>query len=98
MCFVSPQLCNYGLLYLFRFTNNILSTLQQVFLQKMGGANNPLGQLSDDFFKEEQSPPLKSISDDVFKQQPLPSKTISETKSKQTEEKSPSTGLQPGER
>lgn len=85
-------------LSLYWFTNNILSTLQQVYLQKMGGANNPLGQLSDDFIKEEQSPPPKTISDDIFKQQLSPPETVFETKSIQTEEKSPSTGLRPGER
>ncbi|KAL2903453.1 ALBINO3-like protein 1 chloroplastic [Bienertia sinuspersici] len=85
-------------LSLYWFTNNILSTLQQAFLQKMGGANNPLGQLNDDLFKDEQSPPLKTISDDIFKQQSSPPVTVTETKSIQTEEKSSSTGPKPGER
>lgn len=85
-------------LSLYWFTNNILSTLQQVYLQKMGGAKNPLGKLTDDFSKE-QSPPLKTISDEILKdEQSLPQQTAFETKSTQTVDKSPSTGLQPGER
>lgn len=34
-----------------RFTNNILSTLQQIWLQKLGGAKNPLRQVLDDNVK-----------------------------------------------
>ncbi|XWS63768.1 hypothetical protein CRYUN_Cryun06bG0130000 [Craigia yunnanensis] len=37
-----------------KFTNNILSTAQQVWLQKLGGARNPAKQLNDDIIKEEQ--------------------------------------------
>uniref|UniRef100_A0A803M6Y1 Membrane insertase YidC/Oxa/ALB C-terminal domain-containing protein n=1 Tax=Chenopodium quinoa TaxID=63459 RepID=A0A803M6Y1_CHEQI len=84
-------------LSLYWFTNNILSTLQQVFLQKMGGAKNPIGKLSDEIFKEEQTLSSKTISDDILKEQTPPPKTVLETKT-QTEEKSPSTGLRPGER
>lgn len=78
----------------FRFTNNILSTLQQVYLQK-GGANNPLGKLSDDFFKEEETPLPKSV---VETKSSIETKSIVETKSVETEEKLPSPGLRPGER
>ncbi|XP_056686074.1 inner membrane protein PPF-1, chloroplastic isoform X2 [Spinacia oleracea] len=83
-------------LSIYWFTNNILSTLQQVYLQKMGGANNPLGQLSDALLKEEQSPSPITISDRE-EQTPL-TKPVLETTLTQTEEKSPSTGLRPGER
>uniref|UniRef100_A0A2P2JAD5 Membrane insertase YidC/Oxa/ALB C-terminal domain-containing protein n=2 Tax=Rhizophora mucronata TaxID=61149 RepID=A0A2P2JAD5_RHIMU len=41
-------------LSLYWFTNNILSTLQQVWLQKLGGARNPARQFNDDIFKEDQ--------------------------------------------
>ena len=53
------------LLYTFklcRFTNNILSTLQQVWLQKLGGAKNPLGQVLDDNVKNDPMPIQKSVS------------------------------------
>lgn len=62
----------------------------------MGGANNPLGQLSDALLKEEQSPSPITISDRE-EQTPL-TKPVLETTLTQTEEKSPSTGLRPGER
>ncbi|XP_010682366.2 ALBINO3-like protein 1, chloroplastic [Beta vulgaris subsp. vulgaris] len=81
-------------LSLYWFTNNILSTLQQVYLQK-GGANNPLGKLSDDFFKEEETPLPKSV---VETKSSIETKSIVETKSVETEEKLPSPGLRPGER
>lgn len=49
-------------LSLYWFTNNILSTAQQVWLQKMGGANNPVKQLSNDTIGNgEQSKTLKSV-------------------------------------
>lgn len=38
-------------LSLYWFTNNILSTLQQIWLQKLGGAKNPLRQVLDDNVK-----------------------------------------------
>jgi hypothetical protein len=44
------------LLYTFklcRFTDNILNTLQQIWLQKLGGAKNPLGQVLDDDVKND---------------------------------------------
>ncbi|KAK2999513.1 hypothetical protein RJ639_023279, partial [Escallonia herrerae] len=42
-------------LSLYWLTNNLLSTAQQVWLQKLGGAKNPVKQFSDDIIKEEQS-------------------------------------------
>lgn len=44
-----------------RFTNNILSTAQQVWLQKFGGAKNPMKQFSD-IIKEDQVDIQKSVS------------------------------------
>ena len=44
-------------------TNNILSTAQQVWLQKLGGAKNPAKQLNDDIIKEEQVRLQKSLSE-----------------------------------
>ncbi|XP_043724823.1 ALBINO3-like protein 1, chloroplastic [Telopea speciosissima] len=41
-------------LSLYWLTNNILSTAQQIWLQKLGGAKNPVGQLSVDTTVEEQ--------------------------------------------
>lgn len=43
-----------------RLTNNILSTAQQVWLQKLGGANNPVSQLSNDSITKEPSKIQKS--------------------------------------
>ncbi|GFQ05552.1 albino3-like protein 1 chloroplastic [Phtheirospermum japonicum] len=50
-------------LSLYWFTNNILSTVQQVWLRKMGGAKNPVKQFSDDGIKKEQPTILKAISE-----------------------------------
>ncbi|KAK2443536.1 hypothetical protein P8452_21744 [Trifolium repens] len=40
-------------LSLYWFTDNILNTLQQIWLQKLGGAKNPLGQVLDDDVKND---------------------------------------------
>ncbi|KAG0494084.1 hypothetical protein HPP92_005078 [Vanilla planifolia] len=50
-------------LSLYWLTNNILSTAQQIWLQKLGGAKNPIRQFSDETRKEEASNILKSLSD-----------------------------------
>ncbi|KAG8365990.1 hypothetical protein BUALT_Bualt17G0029500 [Buddleja alternifolia] len=84
-------------LSLYWFTNNILSTVQQVWLRKLGGAKNPVTQFSDDSTKKEQSKVLKSISE-----APAAVKSISEAPAAknvvQKEEKLTSDGLRPGER
>ncbi|CAH2041069.1 unnamed protein product, partial [Thlaspi arvense] len=69
-------------------TNNILSTGQQVWLQKMGGAKNPASIFSDNIIKEEQSQIQKSSFET----------SASATKTETTEEKLTSEGLRPGER
>ncbi|KAL8520049.1 hypothetical protein ACS0TY_010835 [Phlomoides rotata] len=74
-------------LSLYWFTNNILSTVQQVWLRKLGGAKNPIKQLSDDIIKKEQSQVLKSTSESP------PAKTVVQKEVKLTSE-----GLRPGER
>ncbi|KAK1377377.1 ALBINO3-like protein 1, chloroplastic [Heracleum sosnowskyi] len=49
-------------LSLYWLTNNILSTAQQVYLQKLGGARNPMSQFSDDSVTKELSKnPLSAI-------------------------------------
>ncbi|XP_044489558.1 ALBINO3-like protein 1, chloroplastic [Mangifera indica] len=48
-------------LSLYWFTNNILSTVQQVWLQKFGGAKNPIKIFSDSIKEEELEIP-KSVS------------------------------------
>ncbi|KAJ8758880.1 hypothetical protein K2173_002659 [Erythroxylum novogranatense] len=74
-------------LSLYWFTNNILSSVQQVWLQKLGGAKNPLKQFDDDSFKEDQLPIQKPVSES------------SSTKNKAAEgEKLTPEGLRPGER
>ncbi|KAK8714887.1 hypothetical protein V6N13_042232 [Hibiscus sabdariffa] len=50
-------------LSLYWLTNNILSTAQQVWLQKLGGAKNPAKQINDDIIKEEQARLQKSLSE-----------------------------------
>lgn len=49
-------------MFLFRLTNNILSTAQQVYLQKLGGARNPMSQFSDDSVTKELSKTKNQIS------------------------------------
>ncbi|XP_052204916.1 ALBINO3-like protein 1, chloroplastic [Diospyros lotus] len=48
-------------LSLYWFTNNILSTAQQVFLQKLGVANNPISKIGDNIIKEKQSQIQESV-------------------------------------
>ncbi|KAL2547289.1 ALBINO3-like protein 1 [Forsythia ovata] len=74
-------------LSLYWLTNNILSTAQQVWLRKLGGAKNLVGQLSDDIIKKEQSQVLKSISE-----APAAKKVTKK------EENLTSEGIHPGER
>ncbi|CDP13271.1 unnamed protein product [Coffea canephora] len=73
-------------LSLYWFTNNILSTAQQVWLQKLGGAQNHLKQFNDDIVRKELSQMQKSVSE--------------ATSEKMTDkgEKLTSEGLRPGER
>ncbi|KAK9277747.1 hypothetical protein L1049_007294 [Liquidambar formosana] len=74
-------------LSLYWFTNNILSTAQQVWLQKLGGAKNPVIQLSDEIIKEEQPQTQKSSLE-----------TIASKKVVTQGEKLTPEGLRPGER
>lgn len=69
-----------------RLTNNILSTGQQVWLRKLGGAKNPK-QIIDDSIEKVQAQPLKSIS------VAPPAKKVVQKDKKLTPE-----GLRPGER
>lgn len=77
-------------LSLYWFTNNILSTAQQVWLQKMGGAKNPIGQLNEEIFMEKKTQPEEYVLETKSSQVDI--------KSTKIEEISPSTGLRPGER
>lgn len=75
-------------LSLYWFTNNILSTAQQVWLRKMGGAKNPMmNQFNDDSMKKVQSQVLKSIAE-----APVTKKEVKK------EEKPTSGGPRPGDR
>ncbi|ESW35696.1 hypothetical protein PHAVU_001G257000 [Phaseolus vulgaris] len=49
-------------LSLYWLTNNILSTAQQVWLQKLGGAKNPVRQVPDDITENDLTQVQKSIS------------------------------------
>lgn len=44
-----------------RLTNNILSTAQQVWLQKLGGAKNPVRQVPGDIMKDDLTQVQKSM-------------------------------------
>ncbi|MED6145833.1 ALBINO3-like protein 1, chloroplastic [Stylosanthes scabra] len=74
-------------LSLYWLTNNILSTAQQVWLQKLGGAKNPIVQIQDDIMKDDQMQIPKSV----------PKVNSRKTEARQ-DEKSPSAGPKPGER
>ncbi|PQQ05480.1 ALBINO3-like protein 1 chloroplastic [Prunus yedoensis var. nudiflora] len=74
-------------LSLYWFTNNILTTAQQVWLQKFGGANKSISQLSDNFVKEDEPQIQKSVSELKLTQ-----------KDTRQEEKLTPEGLRPGER
>lgn len=45
-----------------RFTNNILSTAQQIWLQKLGGAKNPVKEYIDRTIRDESSNIPNSVS------------------------------------
>ncbi|KAI5679314.1 hypothetical protein M9H77_10264 [Catharanthus roseus] len=74
-------------LSLYWFTNNILSTAQQIWLQKLGGAKNPVKALKDDVVMKEQLQMQKAMQEAI-------------TKENTTEagEQSTSEVLRPGER
>ncbi|CAN6872894.1 unnamed protein product [Brassica oleracea] len=82
-------------LSLYWLTNNILSTAQQVWLQKYGGAKNPMEKLTNLVMKEDKTQKVeKSISE------PLVQKSVSELKIPKEKggEKVTSEGPKPGER
>nr|XP_043613102.1 ALBINO3-like protein 1, chloroplastic [Erigeron canadensis] len=73
-------------LSLYWLTNNILSSGQQIWLQKMGGANNPAKKINFEALKEEQT----KVQEPVFRSTSVkePPKT----------EKTDAQGYRPGER
>ncbi|EOA40590.1 hypothetical protein CARUB_v10009320mg [Capsella rubella] len=82
-------------LSLYWLTNNILSTAQQVWLQKYGGAKNPVEKLTNLVMKEDKTQKVeKSISE------PLVQKSVSELKMprEKGEEKVTPEGPKPGEK
>ncbi|EYU30592.1 hypothetical protein MIMGU_mgv1a006893mg [Erythranthe guttata] len=78
-------------LSIYWFTNNILSTAQQVWLRKLGGAKSPIKKLSDDdiIIKKEKPRILESVSE-----APIAAKVLDNKK----DEKLTSEGPRPGER
>ncbi|XP_038886227.1 ALBINO3-like protein 1, chloroplastic [Benincasa hispida] len=76
-------------LSLYWLTNNILSTAQQAWLQKLGGAKNPDKQFIDEIIKQEQA----RVQSEPPKLNPISSSTVSRQEEKLTAE-----GLKPGER
>ncbi|KAM5568034.1 ALBINO3-like protein 1, chloroplastic [Rosa sericea] len=92
-------------LSLYWFTNNLLSTAQQVWLQKFGGAKNPISQLSDTIVKEEEPQIQKSVSAlnstksvSTLNSTKSVSAPTSTQKDAKQEVKLTSEGLRPGER
>ncbi|GFZ00028.1 OxaA/YidC-like membrane insertion protein [Actinidia rufa] len=84
-------------LSLYWFTNNILSTVQQVWLQKLGGAKNPTSKFSDTIIKEKSS----QIQSSIIESSTTDLKKIIESSTIKKEpqgEKLTSDGLRPGER
>lgn len=73
-------------LSLYWLTNNILSTTQQVWLQKLGGAKKPVMKFSDDKVKEVQQKLQESIS------------SVNSTKVVQSREEESSSTPRPGDR
>lgn len=81
LCLIIAQDC--FTILLCRFTNNILSTAQQVWLQKFGGAKSPALKLSDDTSRKEQRggakiPTLKLSDKTSREEQPQIQKQVSE--------------------
>ncbi|XP_045812957.1 ALBINO3-like protein 1, chloroplastic [Trifolium pratense] len=83
-------------LSLYWFTNNILSTLQQIWLQKLGGAKNPLSQVLDDNVRND---PMQIQKNDPMQIQKSVSK-LNSTKVEEArkDEKLTSEGPRPGDR
>lgn len=81
-------------LSLYWLTNNILSTAQQIWLQKLGGAKNPVKQFSDRTAKEESFNIQSSLSDIQISVQEL---EIDKARDSQRENVN-SGGSRPGER
>lgn len=71
-----------------RLTNNILSTTQQIWLQKLGGAKDIVRQFSEESIKEEKQKVLNSV---------LEVKSTKPMTAKQEDKLSPD-GLRPGDR
>ncbi|OWM89707.1 hypothetical protein CDL15_Pgr024455 [Punica granatum] len=66
-------------LSLYWFTNNILSTAQQVWLQRLGGAKNPLAQSAETIIKQEEERVQKTGSDlTAARMEPVKEKLIAE--------------------
>lgn len=76
---------------LLRLTNNILSTAQQAWLQKLGGAKTPDKQFIDEIIKQEQE--LARVQSEAPKLNSISSSTVARQEEKLTAE-----GLKPGER
>ena len=75
-------------------TNNILSTAQQIWLQKLGGAINPVQDFNDNTIWDEPSNTQKSASN--IQKSVLEDETAKVNSSQQV--KADSGGLPPGER
>ncbi|MQL98298.1 hypothetical protein Taro_031008 [Colocasia esculenta] len=113
MCFyVTITICNFAI-YIFpvstgdyRFTNNVLSTAQQIWLQKFGGARNPVKEFSDKMSRELQQniqKPDNEVDSKKFNSsQDVKSSSVGlppgGSLTSQNDVKSSSTGMQPGER
>ncbi|KAJ9169422.1 hypothetical protein P3X46_017623 [Hevea brasiliensis] len=83
-------------LSLYWFTNNILSTVQQVWLQKLGGAKNPVSQ-EDQLWIQKSVSELNSTKTKAGQVEKLTPEDSTKTKAGQVENLTPE-GLRPGER
>lgn len=77
---------------LYRFTNNILSTAQQVWLQKLGNAKNSLKQFNDIVMDKpvDVKKPVSELKSSVSE--------LKSTKEARQAEKLTAEGLRPGDR
>lgn len=79
-----------------RFTNNILSTVQQVWLQKLGGAKNPVIQ-EDQLWIQKTVSEINSTKMKTGEVEKLTPEDSTKPKAGQIENLTPE-GLRPGER
>ncbi|MCL7035552.1 hypothetical protein MKW94_004416 [Papaver nudicaule] len=86
-------------LSLYWLTNNILSTTQQIWLQKLGGAKNTVRQFNEESIMAEKEKLMKeSITKEMEKPKSVLGANLTKAMESRREEKLGSDGLRPGDR